>query len=245
MTSVGPLAGAGARWQPSPPGSDDPRPDLGGGDSFHRVRGRRYEVLLGTGAPRAAAGSSIRIERKDPAFESEVRAALDLIRSTAPGKAMLEVIDRSGKPVIIRKGAELDGRTDGNHEEDGYLREDGRRGPGTGATVFWNPAYEGPDEPGGPKFPASNVLIHELVHAFNMVTGTMADSDKCPPGTTEETCDLVPAEESQAVGLPFDHDDNPSTPDITPEQFYRKYGLPEVSENAILKALGRPLRTAY
>jgi hypothetical protein len=204
-------------------------------DHFVRDDGSdRYRTLLGTASRTSRPGSSLQIQGT-PGFVAQTERALDVLRSTAPGRAMLEEIDRSGRRVVIRMSTERDGSAVGRNEDDGYLRPDGTRGPGTDVTVFWDPTYAGPDEPGGETFPPYTVLAHELVHAFNMVTGTMADSERGP----------VPAEENQAVGLPFDHDDNPSTPDITPEEFYRQLGLPNVSENAIRAALGLPLKTEY
>jgi hypothetical protein len=42
------------------------------------------------------------------------------------------------------------------------------------------------------------------------------------------------------------HETTPAkNPDITPEAFYRKYNLPNVSENAIRAALGLPVKTDY
>jgi hypothetical protein len=89
-------------------------------------------------------------------------------------------------------------------------------------------------------------LFHELAHVYDFTHGTGAtgrhhdprDPDRItgPDGTPVD----VPNDERAAVGLPIDHDGDPSTPhQIDPKHPY------ELTENALRDEMGIPRRQRY
>jgi hypothetical protein len=193
-----------------------------GGEGTNVLDGGKSKYFVDTLDAAAAdndAGRTI-IIRGSPEFVAETEGALRLLRSTRTGRAMLETIDRSGHKVVIQEVAEPNATAAQVDTRPQYVRRTGERGEGTDATITWNPKFPGLAR--GPAYmftPPAVILGHELVHAFNMVTGTM----------------LHGREEDLAVGLPR----------VNLERFYRRHGLPIVSENALRKELGLPRRTRY
>jgi hypothetical protein len=222
--------------------------DGGAGHDFLHGGPGENEVIAGTdtkntivGEPTGNAGHTI-IIRGSPEFIAETQAALDVLRSTPTGRAILETIDASGHQVVIVEVMEPNATAAEVDSKPQNLRRDGSRGAGTDATITWNPRFRG--EASGPAWaytPPVIILGHELVHAFNMVTGTMIPNDM-PMGPDSRT---PPASEELAVGLNFDHDVNPRTRRISVERFYQRLGLPVVSENLLRQELGWPKRLHY
>jgi hypothetical protein len=228
-------------------GAGDDRIDGGPGNDFLQGGTGTNEVVGGAGQnsivgePAGDAGRTI-IIRGSPEFIAETEAALDMLRSTPTGRAILETIDASGHRVVIVEVLEPNATAAEIDSKPQNLRRNGKRGRGTDATITWNPRFRG--EVGGPAWaytPPALILGHELVHAFNMVTGTMIPNDI--PADPESR--VPPASEELAVGLRFDHDVNPRTRKIDVATFYRRLGLPAVSENHLRRELGWPIRTRY
>jgi hypothetical protein len=100
-------------------------------------------------------------------------------------------------------------------------------------------------------------LAHELVHASHDVNCTRAggtyrgpdqnqlDMDRDgvvePPG--EHGDDAVPNEERSTVGLPIDHDEDPSTADVAPSAAID--GIVDATENDLRDELGLEIRGRY
>ena len=122
--------------------------------------------------------------------------ALDEIKSTPTGAAMLKSIEDSGKPVTIKATSGGNGARplDGANAK---RKTDGTPGSGSGTVVSFNPDRKqigDGSEPWMTRPPAVG-LAHELVHADHSANGTN---------------DFTPAGEDMAVGLP-PHDTQPFT----------------------------------
>jgi hypothetical protein len=217
---------------------------VGGSGRDSLFGGRGADELITDAADRAAiqdpsgvAGRTIVI-RGSAEFVAATEEALDVLRATASGRRMLETIDGTGRTVVIQELGEPQAtamHVDSLHET---LRRNGQRGEGTDVGISWNPSFRG--EAGGPAWansPPAVILGHELVHAYNSVTGSM------PRDGMEPRNGRAPAGEDLAVGLPFQPRRGARA--ITPERYYRQLGLPHVSENTIRRELGLPLRTRY
>jgi hypothetical protein len=175
-----------------------------------------------------------------PAFIARVEADLALFRLSPNGQRLLQALDaaaqNSGQAVRIEY-FEMDNAAFSLTPPlvDPTIR-DGQPGPrAAGGRVEYNPFFS----PTG-SLPIIG-LYHELCHAYNAVTGTVA------PGETLETDGTqsanTPNRERQAVGLPiamapFDFDFDPATPpaQTNPEAF---------TENGLRKEFGLPPRTTY
>ncbi|WP_375772155.1 M91 family zinc metallopeptidase [Archangium gephyra] len=171
-------------------------------------------------------GSSITIEG-DAAFQERVQADLDVMRSTPEGRAMLLALDNSGHTTTIRQAAPGAGNSANSTDRANvWLQADGTPGSGGDAIIDYNLeriSLGGEDWQNRPPLVG---LFHEMVHAYNYVTGTLA------PGTT----DGVNNREQAAVGLPYDHDADPSTPAQHPGH---------TNENRLREELGLPSRPRY
>jgi Ca2+-binding RTX toxin-like protein len=192
--------------------------------------------------PSNDAGRTLLI-RGSAEFTSEVEHALEILRRTPTGRALLKAIDDSGHRVVIQEVPEPNATASHVDTAPQFLRRNGTRGAGTDATITWNPRFAGIPR-GAPAYmhtPPVFILGHELVHAFNMVTGTMPP-DHSPRG---DYMNEPPAAENLAVGLRFDHDGNRRTRKIDVATFYRRLGLPVVSENLLRTELGWMLRARY
>jgi len=175
-------------------------------------------------------GSSIVLEG-DEAFQARVRSDLDTLRSLPAGREMLLALDNSGRTTTIRqaqagKGSSASAET----KADAWLKDDGTPGTGTNATVQYNLTRSVNDKgvEDWQKRPPIAGLFHELVHAYNFVTGTLVKDPKGHKGAHYR--------ELAAVGLPYDHDKDPSTPDQHPGH---------LNENQLREQLGVPARLEY
>jgi len=159
-------------------------------------------------------------------FQTRVQSDLDAMRSIPTGRQMLRELDATGHTTTIAS-------TNGGNEagatnwDDAVRRPDGRPGRGSNAEVSYNTTRNILDTSEDWMIrPPMIGLFHELVHANQFATGTM------PTGETNR----VDNAELDAVGLPWDHDNNPRTP---PQASGR------VNENQMRSELGLPLRPRY
>ena len=108
--------------------------------------------------------------------------------------------------------------------------------PGADVTVRYNPSVNLPLNTGA-STPPIVILFHELAHGYNMTTGTGLEGTYA--GTDDRNVGINNTER-QAVGLPVDHDGDPSTPERTVA------GHPdELTENGLRTELGLTLRPFY
>ncbi|MBZ4421310.1 M91 family zinc metallopeptidase [Myxococcus sp. RHSTA-1-4] len=215
-----------------------------GGDGNDALYTQDTDTVTGTDAQRAGdtvttvdmstrnddggtLGSSIVIEG-DAAFQARVQSDLDALRSTPEGRAMLMALDNSGHTTTIRLQTQPEkgnsaGATD---RPNAWLQPDGTPGSGSDAVINYLPeriSLGGEDWQNRPPLVG---LFHEMVHAYNYVTGTLAD------GQTGG----VNNRELAAVGLPYDHDADASTLDQHPGH---------INENDLRDELNLPTRPRY
>ncbi len=169
-------------------------------------------------------GSSISITG-NANFRARVESDLDAIRSMPIGQELMKGMDASGKKTTIQEtsGGNSAG---GTRFSDGFMTKDGKPGPGTDSQVNYNTTRTSLGNEDWMTRPPVVGFFHELVHAYDMVNGTLA------PGETDGTRNL----ENAAVGLPIDHDGDPSTPKITQDR---------PAENDLRAELNLPKRPRY
>lgn len=190
--------------------------------------------------------SGIQVEGS-PEFVARVRADLELLAASPTGQRMLDNlssgIDDSGflgfnkDTLVIREYNDPSDPNNSTASHDGHgnyvinynvaLDNIGTgTDPQTGATGVVS--VDGP--------PVA-VLYHELGHVYDYLNDTSS------PGDYHGDDDLnqgTPNDEREAAGLPIDHDDDPSTPEvIDPDHPY------EYTENGLRDELGAPHRDHY
>lgn len=168
-------------------------------------------------------GSTIQVQG-DAAFQARVQSDLDALRSLPAGRELLLAMDNSGHSVTIQPSADGTNSAVPGDEVNNLVRPDGTPGPGTSATVSYNPertALGGGTDEWRTRPPLVG-FFHEMVHAYTFVTGTEV------PGATDR--------ELAAVGLPHDHDNNAATAPQPPSH---------TNENRLRQQLGLPERTSY
>jgi hypothetical protein len=161
------------------------------------------------------------------AFQRKVEQDLLDIAATRTGKRLLRGLAETRHSVTIVPSPDGKNHSHPLNREDAYVDpDDGTLGPGTSATVEFNPDEKslGP-EPWEHRPPFVG-LFHELIHAWDYTHGALA------PGVTGRTKN----DELSAVGLPFDDDGDPSTPEVMPDR---------VTENDLRLELGLALRDEY
>lgn len=130
----------------------------------------------------------------------------------------------------------------------GWLPVGGDAYDATNDVVQYDPAGDeagfgpaGADRPPGAlSYSPLVALAHELVHAAHDVTGTRTPGTYRGPAPEQ---DGVPNEERATVGLPVDHDEDPSTPDVPAAAVVgRDVG---VTENDVRAELGLERRGRY
>ncbi|MEO1573876.1 MAG: M91 family zinc metallopeptidase [Pseudomonadota bacterium] len=184
--------------------------------------------------------SSIIIEGSDE-FVQRVEADIEMLRSSPVGQGALGAGDKafadSGHTVTIRELAgEKNGFASTTAGAFDFLDAEGNPGASASAVINYNPSFS------NEAIPAPVIVLqHEYAHAYNIVTGTLQ------PGTyVGEPGDIdngVPNAERQAVGLPnpgvpFDGDNDASTPDSAINPVY-------LTENGLREEMGLPLRPSY
>jgi hypothetical protein len=189
-------------------------------------------------------GNFIRIEGS-PEFVARVRADLDLLRSSPRGQALLAALDRARHgsrsrladvPVIgrlVNQGHTLTIReyvSPSREEDNSFAHADTRRIPGRQMLIEYQTdldhSYDGPPV---------TVLYHELAHVYDYAHDTLAEGVH----TGRDNPD-VENSERVAVGLPIDHDRDPTTPhQLDPRH------PPEFTENALRDEMGAPRVPRY
>jgi len=180
------------------------------------------------------AGSFIRVEGS-PEFVARVEADLDMLRSSPTGQEMLAGLEKAhdDSDGWFRDGDGLR-ITELVGQDNGLARRDTSWGTQT-QEIEYNPSYDYSTSSSREKTPVV-VLYHEMTHTWDYMNET-------PAGTYNgvDAVDVGISElERYAVGLPVDHDGDPSTPEqLNPDH-------PEVlTENALRRELGLPPRPSY
>jgi len=162
------------------------------------------------------------------AFEARMHADLETLAASPTGRQMLDTIGGiSGRGSHTLKITEL-------------AAENGRGGGTFGADGFAeiNPAFHLDDDDG--RVPPITVLYHELGHARAAMANVWPSgqfADAADPGNPDTGIENA---ERQAVGLPIDHDGDPSTPAIVDPNTPAA-----LTENAIRAEMGYGPRADY
>jgi Effector protein/RTX calcium-binding nonapeptide repeat (4 copies) len=166
-------------------------------------------------------GSFIKIDGS-PEFVARTEADLDMLRSSPRGQEMLAALEAKNDTFI--SDTVTISEVSGGNEVTSYPIVDH-------SSIDYNP---GKDHAADDRPPISG-LYHELAHVYDHEYGTGAD------GTyTGADNPGVDNDEREAVGLPIDHDDDPSTPDqLDPDHPWN------LTENGLREELGAPPRTTY
>ncbi len=180
-------------------------------------------------------GSTIIIEGSEE-FKKRVESDLNALRSIPIGREMLLALDNSGHKVTIREDLEGNGnRIYALDLERAYAHWGGEPNEGSDVIIYYNRERvilgNGPEE--WMSRPPIVGLFHEMVHAYNFTTGTAIQGNIDGTRTWNPCISNV---EFQAVGLPYDHDNDPNTPLVEPDQ---------LTENKFREFLGLPLRPVY
>ncbi|MGE0495223.1 MAG: M91 family zinc metallopeptidase [Vulcanimicrobiota bacterium] len=130
-------------------------------------------------------------------FLDRVKADIDALRSFPEGRDLLRRLDASGKRVTVRETMENDPEMDYD-EETGHRRPDGRPGAGSDSSIKM---FDGADTDAGVIAPTAVTLGHELAHAVDAATGTMATGHAWNPSPGER--EQVEKSELDAVGLDY------------------------------------------
>jgi hypothetical protein len=169
-------------------------------------------------------GRSLTVEG-DAAFQARVQSDLEALRSIPAGRELLQAMDQSGHTTTIRQTAEGNSAS-ATDRPNAWLKADGTPGSGSDAVINYNLERTALGSEDWQVRPPQVGFFHEMVHAYNYVTGTLA------PGET----DGVNNRELAAVGLPYDHDGDAATAHQHPGHH---------NENRLREQLGLPQRPEY
>jgi hypothetical protein len=167
-------------------------------------------------------GSFIKIEGS-PEFVERVRADLDMLRSSPRGQEMLEALAEKNDTFIADTITISETTADNSFARDRWFDH---------ADVEYDVDR---NNYGNTETPPVVILYHEFAHVYDYEYGTVAD------GTyTGADNPGVRNMEREAVGLPIDHDDDPSTPNqLDPQHPWN------LTENGFREELGAPHRSQY
>jgi hypothetical protein len=148
-------------------------------------------------------------------FQQKTYRDLFLISTTPSGKALLDQIGATGKPVTIVQ------HTGTNNFCTPLNGTNATNGTGTGSTIQYNPDYRSNayDSSGNMiANPPQTFLAHEMCHALANGNGTQATgTDPSPPASQPN----IDQEEAQAIGTGSHNGRNPSE-----NAFRNDMGLP-------------------
>lgn len=175
-----------------------------------------------------------------PHFIERAKDDLRLLLASPTGQKLIAVLEHSalvsGQPIEIHElmTDESSHFIPGADRGSSYINNGHAGTPSYGGSIYYS-VQDVLDE-----MPSVITLFHELVHAYNYLTGTLLPGDSMQWQPDHRR---VLNRELQAVGLPtealpFDFDGDPATPptDTNPEAF---------SENGLRRELGLPLRNHY
>jgi hypothetical protein len=174
-------------------------------------------------------------------FRARVQADLDMLAASPRGQLMLAAMDTAytnsvtgtypGDKFAIRETVDLNGRERTVIEYTSGTAQ-------TVRLVEYDPSFEPSREyPGMYQTPPVVVLYHELGHIYDFAYGTL---DTRPYLGTDTIDHGIRNAERVAVGLPIDHDGNPSTPETQDPRHPT-----DLTENALRDEMGLPDRPHY
>src|SRR6266540_1220562 len=204
-----------------------------GSDTAHLTRGDRHTNVEAVRTVQVTElDSPIRVEGT-AAFVERVRADLRLLQASPIGQRMLAELDRGDTIVIVEDESTSASWT-------ALDLPGGRR-----FTVF-TVAYNTMRGVSADRSPPIIGLFHELAHVYDFLNQTGASGVHQDPNDPDRVTgeDGTPAgaanDERAAVGLPIDHDGDPTTPHrIDPDHPY------ELTENALRDEMAIPPRRRY
>ncbi len=211
------------------------------------VTDMNFDANLGSSV-RSASGST-------QEFNDRLEQDLDMLRYSPTGQVMLNTMDSTGRTVTI---SEIDSPNGGTADVapslDPFVGSPfmnpltGANGAQRDAVIGYNPAHNqfyGGDTPGNPNDDWKDVspveeLFHEMSHTQDYMTGTLFPGQygTAPYSGNDARDTGMNNRERDAVGLPIDHDGNPSTPEQTVNR-------PELTENGLRREFGSQPRPTY
>lgn len=195
------------------------------GEDFDEGAYDLQSVVMTNPAGYVPGAAAIRIDG-DAEFVARVESDLEALRSTPLGRALLGDLDTSGFTVTVRLSDDDLNRVAPLDPTDARYADQPMLVAGTGSDGDLSYAFDNAVLGRGSGWrdrPPIVGLYHELVHAYHFATGTrMRDSDG---GTS--------LEQLQTIGYPVDHDEDPSTPDVSVSPY---------SDNEFRALLGVPTR---
>ncbi len=196
------------------------------------INAEENNIILYDSESTTSLGNSV-VSYGSKQFRQRIQSDLEVFRGTQTGRKLLFELDQSGKTTTIEETYKQNGFANIYNPNDNgkqYVKPNGTRGEGANAWIEFNPAFNGPAN-GRPV----NVLFHELTHAYNITTGTMAN------GNINENGLELKAGEHQAVGLELKDFPPVEHPDGTVSASNPK----GISENDFRTEIGIENRKAY
>lgn len=205
--------GGGGGGAAGPAGSERKSP--AGADAKREEDAKRQALLDGI----KDGTSNIKVEG-DEDFKKKTYEALDRLSQTPTGLALLQELEKSGKPVTIKQTPPGKGNTENADKwNDGlYDRDNGKPGPGTGSTVLFNPDR---DKLNGEDWHERDPAIglgHELIHSYHDANGTTDGRPDVEYTDADGNKQSAPGYELQTVGL-GEYKDEPFTENALREDF--------------------------
>lgn len=179
-----------------------------------------------------AIGSSVVINGTDE-FKERIQQDLDMLRSSPVGREMLAAWDVTGHTVTINEFDQQNGTArPTNGINTSFDTANQRPGRTDDATFNINPDFYPADH-----IPPIVVFYHEGAHALDYMSGTLRTDIYRGNDTGDHG---IKDAERVAVGLPIDHDKDPTTPEIVAPEHSQN-----LTENALRDELNRQLRPRY
>lgn len=223
-------------------------------DDVDTVMGKSTTVTVNVDLSGLPGDAAIKIEGSDR-FKQRMLQDLDMLRSSANGRLMLLALDDihddtkaiaadwpvlggiayQGDTIYLR---EFDGNDNSEASYTGApfdLWRSNEIRQSRGIVEMYPGSYtDNPTNIAWQQVPPVAVLFHEMAHQYDFGYETSIE------GETTEPSGNVNTSERQAVGLPVDHDDDPSTARIVDPDHPIEY-----TENGLRREMGLPDRTTY
>lgn len=223
-------------------------------DDVDHVMGNSTTTVVNIDLSGLPGDSAIKIEGSSR-FQQRMLQDLNMLRSSPDGRAMLLALDDihedtkaiaadwpvlggiayQGDTITLREypGNDNSSANYTDYPLDLWRENEIKQSPGI-VEMYPGSYTTQPDQIAWQETPPVVVLFHEMAHQYDYGYETAIE------GTFPEPNGDVNTRERQAVGLPVDHDDDPSTPPIADPDH-----PPEYTENGLRDEMGLPDRTTY